>query len=284
MKLYEQDNTLSAQHVKADKQADSRVPNGLWRKCPKCGATVLSKQIDQYATCPSCHYGFRISAHQRLKWVVDHFSDLDERLTSDDPLSFPGYKKKLVACQAKTGLNDSVLTGEASIKDMHFAFGVMDPTFIMGSLGTVTGEKITRMFERATAQRLPVVLWTASGGARMQEGIMSLMQMAKISNAVAQHSAAGLLYIVVLTDPTTGGVTASFAMQGDITIAEPHALVGFAGRRVIEQTIQQKIPKDLQDAENLVKHGFIDRIVRREDEKAELYRLLKLGGGRNHEE
>lgn len=279
MKLYEQDPTLSAQHIKADKKADSKVPDGLWRKCPKCGTTILSKQIDQYATCPSCHYGFRISARQRLKWAVDDFSDRDESLVTSDPLNFPGYKDKLTNCQEKTGLNDSVLTGEANIKDMHFAFGVMDPTFIMGSLGTVTGEKITRMFERATTHRLPVVLWTASGGARMQEGIMSLMQMAKVSNAVAQHSAAGLLYIVVLTDPTTGGVTASFAMQGDIIIAEPHALVGFAGRRVIEQTIQQKIPKDLQDAENLVKHGFIDRVVQREDEKEELYRLLKLGGG-----
>ena len=278
MKLYEQDNTLTAQHVKADRQADAKVPDGLWHKCPKCGTTILSKQINEFATCPNCHYGFRIGAHQRLKWAVDTCTDLDEDLQTTDPLNFPGYLAKLKASQEKTGLNDSVLTGEAKIKEEHFGFGVMDPNFIMGSLGSVTGEKLTRLFERTTAKKLPVVLWTASGGARMQEGIMSLMQMAKVANAVAQHSAAGLLYIVVLTDPTTGGVTASFAMQGDITLAEPHALVGFAGRRVIEQTIHQKIPADLQDAENLQKHGFVDRIVQREHEKELLYQLLKLGG------
>lgn len=281
MKLYEQDNTLTAQHVKADRQADAKVPDHLWQKCPKCGTTILSKEINQFATCPHCHYGFRISAHQRLKWAVDTYTDLDEDLQTTDPLNFPEYQAKLKVNQQKSGLNDSVLTGEATIKEQHFGFGVMDPTFIMGSLGTITGEKITRLFERATNKQLPVVLWTASGGARMQEGIMSLMQMAKISNAVAQHAAAGLLYIVVLTDPTTGGVTASFAMQGDITLTEPHALVGFAGRRVIEQTIHQKIPTDLQDAENVERHGFIDRIVKREDEKALLYQLLKFGGGQH---
>lgn len=281
MKLYEQDNTLSAQHIKADRKADAKVPDGLWQKCPKCGATILSKQIDQFATCPHCHYGFRINARQRLKWAVDTYTDEDEDLTTADPLDFPGYHDKLAAGQKKTGLNDSVLTGVATIKDQQFSFGVMDPNFIMGSLGTVTGEKLTRMFEAATKDRRPVVLWTASGGARMQEGIMSLMQMAKVSNAVAQHAAAGLLYIVVLTDPTTGGVTASFAMQGDITLAEPHALIGFAGRRVIEQTIGQKIPADLQDAENLQKHGFVDRIVRREDEKKLIYQLLRIGGGQD---
>ena len=154
----------------------------------------------------------------------------------------------------------------------------MDPYFIMGSLGTVTGEKITRLFERATQDRLPVILFTASGGARMQEGILSLMQMAKISTAIKEHSTAGLLYITVLTDPTTGGVTASFAMQGDIILAEPHSLVGFAGRRVIEQTMHQRIPKDLQDAETLLKNGFIDRIVERQEEKSALQWLLKYGG------
>lgn len=281
MKLYEQDNTLTATHIKADKQADAKVPDGLWKKCPKCGNTILAKQITEFASCPNCHYGFRISAHQRLKWAVDTYTDLDENLQSSDPLKFPGYSAKLKANQEKTGLNDSVLTGEATINDERFGFGVMDPTFIMGSLGSITGEKLTRLFERATAKHLPVILWTASGGARMQEGISSLMQMAKVSDAVAQHSAAGLLYIVVLTDPTTGGVTASFAMQGDITIAEPRALIGFAGRRVIEQTIHQKIPADLQDAENLQKHGFVDRIVQREHEKELLYQLLKLGGTPN---
>ncbi|MDO4903026.1 MAG: acetyl-CoA carboxylase, carboxyltransferase subunit beta [Limosilactobacillus sp.] len=281
MKLYEQDKTITAQHIKADKLADAKVPDGLWHKCPKCDAAILSKQITEYATCPNCHYGFRISAHQRMKWAVDSYTEADTDLQTKDPLNFPGYVDKIKASQEKTGLNDSVMTGEAEIKDQKFGFGVMDPTFIMGSLGTVTGEKITRLFENATEKRLPIVLWTASGGARMQEGIMSLMQMAKISNAIAKHSEAGLLYIVVLTDPTTGGVTASFAMQGDITLAEPRALVGFAGRRVIEQTIHQKIPDDLQDAENLLKHGFVDHIVKREDEKDMIYRLLKMGGAQN---
>ena len=170
------------------------------------------------------------------------------------------------------------MTGKATINQTDFALGIMDPTFIMGSLGQMTGEKLTRLFEKATQNKLPVVLFTASGGARMQEGILSLMQMAKVSNAVARHSAAGLLYIVVLTDPTTGGVTASFASEGDITLAEPHALVGFAGRRVIEQTIHEKISADLQSAENVLKHGFIDHIVKRQDEKRTLAWLLKNGG------
>lgn len=281
MQLYKSLKTLTAKHVKSDRQADAKVPDDLWRKCPKCGTTILTKQFDEYATCPHCHYGFRISAHQRLQWLVDEFHEQDTDLQTKDPLNFPGYQEKIKQTQAKTGLNDSVWTGQARIKDQHFALGIMDPTFIMGSLGTVTGEKITRLFERATKEHLPVVLCTASGGARMQEGISSLMQMAKISNAVAHHGAAGLLYLVVLTDPTTGGVTASFAMQGDITLAEPHALVGFAGRRVIEQTIHQKIPEDLQDAENLLKHGFVDRIVQRQEEKATIYQLLQYGGGQD---
>lgn len=191
-------------------------------------------------TCPSCDYGFRISASDRLGWLVDDFKPFDTELVSQDPLNFPGYQAKLARLRQVTGLNDSVATGLATIDDVQFNLGIMDPTFIMGSLGTITGEKITRLFEDATANRRAVVLFTASGGARMQEGIMSLMQMAKVSNAIAKHSQAGLLYIVVLTDPTTGGVTASFAMQGDIILAEPHALVGFAGRRVIEQTMHEK--------------------------------------------
>lgn len=278
MKLFDQNNTLSANHVKADRQADAKVPGGLWKKCPKCQTALVTKQLDDYQTCPHCHYGFRISARQRLQWLVDEAVPEDTDLETADPLNFPGYSEKLQAAQARTGLNDSAWTGKARIADVHFRLGIMDPTFIMGSLGTVTGEKLTRLFERATADNQPVALFTASGGARMQEGILSLMQMAKISDAVARHSAAGLLYIVVLTDPTTGGVTASFAMQGDITLAEPHALVGFAGRRVIVQTTGRRIPADLQDAENLLKHGFVDRIVERQDEKETLRWLLKYGG------
>ena len=188
---------------------------------------------------------------------------------------FRSYAEKLTKAQKSTELNDSVLTGLAQIADQKFALGIMDPYFIMGSLGKVTGEKLTRLFERATKEKLPVVVFTASGGARMQEGIHALMQMAKVSNAVAKHSEAGLLYIAVLTDPTTGGVTASFGMQGDLILAEPHALVGFAGKRVIEQTMHQRIPADLQSAETVLKNGFIDAIVKRQDQKQTLAQLLR---------
>jgi acetyl-CoA carboxylase carboxyl transferase subunit beta len=279
VKLYEQSNTLSERHVKADKDADAKVPDRMWVKCPHCGTTLFAKQLTAYATCPECDYGWRIAARQRLSWLVDDFQEDDTDLQTGDPLDFPGYREKIAKMQEKTGLNDAVLTGEATIGQVKFALGIMDPTFIMGSLGTVTGEKISRLFEKATRKREAVVMFTASGGARMQEGILSLMQMAKISQAIADHAAAGLLYIVVLTDPTTGGVTASFAMDGDITLAEPHALVGFAGRRVIEQTIHEKLPNDLQSAENILKHGFIDAIVKRQDEKAKLAWLIKTGGG-----
>ena len=225
--------------------------------------------------CPKCFYGFRIKAKKRLSWLVDEFVPWDEDLVTDDPLAFPEYAEKLAKAQKSTELNDSVLTGLARIADQKFALGIMDPYFIMGSLGKVTGEKLTRLFERATKEKLPVVVFTASGGARMQEGIHALMQMAKVSNAVAKHSEAGLLYIAVLTDPTTGGVTASFGMQGDLILAEPHALVGFAGKRVIEQTMHQRIPADLQSAETVLKNGFIDAIVKRQDQKQTLAQLLR---------
>lgn len=278
MKLFQHDNTPSQTHIKADKVADDKVPDGLIFNCPKCHTEIFADNLDEYATCPNCDYGFRIAARKRLPWLVDSFTEWDANIEPSDPLSFPNYEQKIAKAKKASKLNESVLTGKATINQTDFALGIMDPTFIMGSLGQMTGEKITRLFEKATQNRLPVVLFTASGGARMQEGILSLMQMAKVSNAVARHSAAGLLYIVVLTDPTTGGVTASFASEGDITLAEPHALVGFAGRRVIEQTIHEKISADLQSAENILKHGFIDHIVKRQDEKQTLAWLLKNGG------
>lgn len=281
MQLYQHKNTLTAKHVKANKKADDRVPEGLIRKCPKCGTEIFANKLDEYATCPKCAYGFRIKAKQRLSWLVDDFTEWDCGLEPSDPLHFPHYQEKIAQGQKKSGLGEAVLTGLGRIAKEKFALGIMDPTFIMGSLGQMTGEKITRLFEKATAKKLPVVMFTASGGARMQEGILSLMQMAKISNAVAKHSQAGLFYLVVLTDPTTGGVTASFASQGDITLAEPHALVGFAGRRVIEQTIHQQLAPDLQDAENGLRHGFIDHIVKRQDEKKIIAWLLKNGGNQN---
>lgn len=278
MQLFQHKNTPSETHIKADKVADDRVPDGIIRKCPKCHEEIFSNELDEYMTCPNCGYGFRILSRKRLAWLVDDFQEWDKEITAADPLNFPHYQEKLAKAKTATKLNEAVLTGKAKIKQTDFALGIMDPFFIMGSLGQNTGEKLTRLFEKATEMNLPVVLFTASGGARMQEGIMSLMQMAKVTNAVRKHSEKGLFYLVVLTDPTTGGVTASFASLGDITLAEPHALVGFAGRRVIEQTIHQKIEPDLQDAETVLKHGFIDHIVKRQDEKKTIEWLLKVGG------
>lgn len=281
MQLFDELKTLSKKHIKADKKAGEKVPSGLWIACPKCHQTMYHKDLGVYKTCKNCGYGFRIAARERLSWLVDSFVEFDSEIQTNDPLEFPGYQDKLKAAQKKTSLNDSVLTGIATINTTEFALGIMDPQFIMGSMGTVTGEKITRLFEKARENQLPVVLFTASGGARMQEGIYSLMQMAKISQAVKAHSDAGLVYITVLTDPTTGGVTASFAMQGDIILAEPRSLVGFAGRRVIEQTIHQKVPENLQDAENVLENGFIDGIIERKDQKEKIEWLVKAhqGGG-----
>lgn len=274
MQLFDELKTLGHKHVKANKAAQQKVPTGLWISCPKCHQSFYHKDLGRYQACPSCQYGFRITARERLEWLVDDFAELDDQLQTKDPLDFPGYQAKLAKAQAKTKLNDSVLTGLAKIGQTSFALGIMDPQFIMGSLGTITGEKITRLFEEATRKNLAVVLFTASGGARMQEGIFSLMQMAKVSQAVKNHANAGLFYLTVLTDPTTGGVTASFAMQGDVILAEPHALVGFAGKRVIEQTIHQRVPEDLQAAETVLKEGFVDAIVPRAKQKETIAFLL----------
>lgn len=276
MRLFDDNETTKKAHRKADKKAAKKVPAGLFIACPKCGKEIFYKDLEPLKECPFCFYGFRQKAKEKVAWLVDDFEEFELDKTTENPLNFPGYTEKLAKAKEETDLNDSVLTGIAMIKDQRFALGVMDPYFIIGSLGTVAGEKLTELFEIATKEKLPVVVFTASGGARMQEGIHSLMQMAKISNAIAKHSEAGGLYISVLTDPTTGGVTASFAMQGDIILAEPHALIGFAGKRVIEQTIHQKIPDDLQAAETVLENGFIDAIVKRSDQKESLFKLLKL--------
>lgn len=241
------------------------VPDDMWAKCPNCKRTLYKKEIGAEKVCPHCGYSFRISAWERLALTIDEksFVDWNNQLGKKNPIDFPDYLTKIDNMKEKTGLDEAVLTGKATINGQKVAIGVMDANFIMGSMGTVVGEKITRLFEKAVVEKLPVVLFTASGGARMQEGIFSLMQMAKISAAVKRHSNAGLLYITVLTDPTTGGVTASFAMEGDIILAEPQTLVGFAGRRVIEQTIRQQLPEDFQKAEFLLQHGFIDQIIPR---------------------
>ena len=263
------------------------IPEELWIKCPVCKNAILSSDLmDNHKVCPNCNYHFRIAARQRVEMTVDEdtFCEMDAEMASVNKIDFPDYEKKLKSAKLSSGENESVITGTAKICGEDTVIAVMNSQFMMGSMGTVTGEKITRAFEYATVHRLPIVIFTVSGGARMQEGILSLMQMAKTSGAVKRHSDAGLLYITVLTDPTTGGVTASFAMEGDIILAEPKALIGFAGPRVIEQTIRQKLPKDFQSAEFLLEKGFIDAVVQRRDMKNTLAKLIRLHTENNSEE
>lgn len=259
-------------------QNKPEVPDELFSQCPGCKYTIYQKDLGSERICPHCGYTFRISAQERLALTIDMgtFLEMFKGIETQDPLNFPGYRKKLTLMREKTGLDEAVVTGTALIKGEKVALGIMDSNFIMASMGTVVGEKITRLFEYATAEKLPVVLFTASGGARMQEGIMSLMQMAKISAAVKRHSNAGLFYLTILTDPTTGGVTASFAMEGDIILAEPQSLVGFAGRRVIENTVREDLPEDFQKAEFLLEHGFVDAIIKRRELPDTIARLVRL--------
>lgn len=254
------------------------VPTGLCIKCSGCGTTIYSKEIGIYNICPECNFYFRLSARDRIKTIADKniFVEFDKDMIAKNPLEYPNYETKIENLKEKTGLSDAVISGKCQIYGKDCVLCVMDSKFIMGSMGSVVGEKITRAFEYATEQKLPIIIFTASGGARMQEGIISLMQMAKVSAAAAKHSEAGLLYITVLTDPTTGGVTASFAMLGDIILSEPKALIGFAGPRVIEQTIKQKLPDGFQTAEFLLEHGFVDAIVEREKIKKTLSDILKI--------
>ena len=259
------------------------APEGILKKCNKCGAAILTDEvINGKYICPKCHGYFRIPAYKRIELVTDAGSfeewdaKIDEGERPENPLNFRGYTEKVKALREKTGLDEAVVTGKATICGYPVVIGVCDGRFMMASMGHAVGEKITRAVERATEERLPVVLFTCSGGARMQEGIISLMQMAKTSAALKRHSDAGFLYIPVLTDPTTGGVTASFAMLGDIILAEPGALIGFAGPRVIEQTIGQKLPEGFQRAEFLLEHGFVDRIVTRDEMKEVLGQILKM--------
>lgn len=250
-------------------------------KCPRCQNTVLlSRYLELNRVCPDCNYHGRLSAAERIKITVDKgsFSEINADMKSCNPIDFPEYTEKQEALRSETGLNDAVVTGTALIKGSPVVVGVMDSRYMMGSMGSVVGEKIARAFEYAAENKLPVVLFTCSGGARMQEGIVSLMQMAKTSGAVKLHSDTGGLYITVLTDPTTGGVTASFASLGDIIIAEPKVLVGFAGRRVIESTIKQRLPEDFQLAEFMQEKGFVDMIVERRKMRSTLSHLLKLHG------
>lgn len=263
-------------------QAKPEVPDELFAKCPGCKQTIYTNDLGIERTCPHCAYNFRISAQERLAITVDEgsFEELFTGIKTANPLNFPNYEEKIEATKAKTGLDEAVVTGRAKIGEQSLALAIMDSNFIMASMGTVVGEKITRLFEYAIEEKLPVVIFTASGGARMQEGIMSLMQMAKISAAVKRHSNAGLFYLTILTDPTTGGVTASFAMEGDVILAEPQTLIGFAGRRVIESTVRETLPDDFQTAEFLQEHGFVDAIVTRQDMRSVIAKLLVFHGGK----
>lgn len=255
------------------------VPDDLLCKCKKCGGIVLIDDVRSGGyICPKCGGYFRMSAYERIKRVADEgtFLEWDRNLVGTDPLQFEGYEAKLAATRLRTHMKEAVITGRCRIGGRQTVLCVMDGRFFMASMGEAVGEKITRAVERATKLKLPVIIFACSGGARMQEGILSLMQMAKTSAAIKRHSEAGLLYISVLTDPTTGGVMASFAMLGDIILAEPGALAGFAGQRVIEQTIHQKLPKGFQRAEFLQEHGFVDRIVKREEMRQVLSDLLML--------
>ncbi len=261
------------------KKKKTDIPKGLLFKCPRCSNNTFMEDFAANGkVCPHCNYHSRLTARERLDITIDKDSleEFDADMISGNPIDFPDYESKQQALREKTGLKDAVVTGRAKIRGEDIVIIVMDSNYMMASMGSVVGEKIARAFEYAAEHRLPVIAFTASGGARMQEGIVSLMQMAKTSGAVGRHSDAGLLYITVMTDPTTGGVTASFASLGDIIIAEPKVLIGFAGRRVIEGTIRQRLPDDFQSAEFMLENGFVDMIVERKRMRRTLAHLLKL--------
>lgn len=261
------------------------VPEGLWLKCPGCGASIYRKEVERRSNvCPKCDYHFYVSARQRIVQMLDEgtFESMDDHLMPTDPLEFAdrkSYSERLLAEQRRTGLSDAVITGTGMIRARRVAFAVTDSAFIMGSMGSVVGERLTRLIERATAQNLPLIIISGSGGgARMHEGILSLMQMAKVSAALARYDEAGGLYISVLTNPTMGGVAASFASLGDLVFAEPRALIGFAGPRTIKATIGIELPEGFQTSEFLLEHGYIDRIVTRKNLKSEIARAIDYCG------
>lgn len=279
--MFKKTYTIIDSHYKhqKDQKEEPSIPEGLWRKCNKCGQPIYVEDVkNNFYICPKCGGYFRVHAYRRLEMLLDEgsFEEWNQEMPFSNPLDFPGYEKKVEAAREKTGLNEAIVTGKGRIDGFETAVGVCDARFMMSSMGHVVGEKITQMVERATAEKLPVILFACSGGARMQEGLVSLMQMAKTSAALERHHEAGQLFVSVLTDPTTGGVTASFAMLGDIILAEPGALIGFAGPRVIQQTIGQKLPEGFQRSEFLLEHGFIDQIVERDQQREVLAQILKL--------
>jgi acetyl-CoA carboxylase carboxyl transferase subunit beta len=259
----------------------AQVPDDIWTKCPECSSILYTKELRRsFGVCLKCNHHFPLMAQQRISLLVDRhsFIELDTNLKSTDPLNFKDkkkYKDRLKNAEKNTGSNEAIITGRARILNISVMLGVFEFDFLGGSMGSVVGEKLARMIEVGRDERRPVIIVTASGGARMQEGIYSLMQMAKVSAALAQLGQARIPYIAVLTHPTTGGVAASFAMLGDVTLAEPKALIGFAGPRVIEQTIRQKLPEGFQRSEFLLEHGMIDRIVQRSQMREEIAVILK---------
>lgn len=268
---------LNKQDEKNTKASDMLV--GKWVKCNNCKEIIYKEEVkENYSICPNCGKYFRLSARRRIKQIIDDgtFVEFDENMQTSNLIEFKGYEEKIKALQDKTNIQEAIKTGIGEIYGEKVAIGVMDSNFFMGSMGSVVGEKIAKLVDIAIKQKLPLILFCVSGGARMQEGMISLMQMAKTSAAISKLNEEGLLYISVLTDPTTGGVTASFASLGDIILAEPDALIGFAGPRVIEQTIKQKLPEGFQSSEFLLEHGFIDKIVERKDMKEVLFKILKL--------
>lgn len=272
--------TVSQQALrKAEDTSDQKpsIPSGMWVKCDGCGKIIYNNDLEENnKVCTQCNHHFRMTARERIELIIDKdtFQEFDINMISDNPIDFSGYEEKVKKIRKNTNINEAVVTGRGCINNENVVICVMDSHFMMGSMGSVVGEKITRAVEKAMELKFPVIIFTTSGGARMQEGMFSLMQMAKVSAALGKLSAEGLLYVTVLTDPTTGGVTASFAMLGDIILSEPGALIGFAGKRVIEQTIRQKLPEGFQRAEFLLEHGFIDKIVSRNELKSVLKKIL----------
>lgn len=270
-------NEAEKSNVRNEKAADMMI--GKWVKCDACKEIIYKDELHaNLSVCPNCGKHFRLSARRRIKQIADEgtFKEIGKNILTTDPLEFKGYMKKVEGLREKTKIDEAVKCGTCEIEGEKAVLGVMDGNFLMGSMGKAVGERITLAIETAIKKKLPLVMFCVSGGARMQEGIISLMQMAKTSSAIAKLNKAGLLYISVLTDPTTGGVTASFASLGDIILAEPKALIGFAGPRVIEQTIKQKLPEGFQRSEFLLEHGFIDKIVERKDMKETIAELLRL--------
>lgn len=262
-----------------NKEEKPNIPSGMWIKCSKCGSIIYNEDLaNNCYVCSSCNNHLRINANTRIRLTFDpnSFVKVGEDIKEINPLNFEGYEEKIKKIRSTSESSEAVITGFGKINGIRVAAAIMDSFFMMGSMGTVVGERITNLIELAIENRLPLIIFTTSGGARMQEGIFSLMQMAKISAALAKFDEAGLLYITVLTDPTTGGVTASFAMEGDIILSEPNALIGFAGRRVIEDTIKETLPDNFQKAEFLLKKGFIDAIVDRRNLRHKLYRILSI--------